>query len=218
VAGFSRDRRADGAIEDKRRELLDTLAARSVREAVVRLVLAQGDEATAMRLMLPGVEGYPGMDELQYIAQLLGGSVELRKPSVPNSPLILYGSGPVAASILHASLADGAGHTSDHFILGQSWMRVEGSVPPAVRTLEEDLLSVMDRWSPPSQPIEISASEPGAARGSGSAISIQKTMGDGLKFNPPPAEADTREQSPVRKTVPPLKWLRRLNSTLGRTR
>jgi hypothetical protein len=198
--------------------LLDTLAARSVREAVVRLVLAQGDEATATRLMLPGVEGYPGMDELQYIAQLLGGSVELRKPSVPNFPLILYGSGPVAASILHASLADGAGHASDHFILGQSWMRVEGSVPPAVRTLEEDLLSVMDRWSPPSQPIEISASEPGAARGSGSAISIQKTMGDGLKFNPPPAEADAREQSPARKTVPPLKWLRHLNSTLGRTR
>ena len=64
-----------------------------------------------------GPEGYPEMDDLQFLARLLGGQIVLQTSDVQ----IGYGDGPLYMHIAYTSCVDGAGHTSGHYAIYQSW-------------------------------------------------------------------------------------------------
>ena len=87
-----------------------------------------------------GPEGYPGLDDLALVADVVGGAIAL---SVGEAFLVVGDEG-ISMHIVYVSAVDGAGHCSGHFELYQSYLRTP-SVFHADPVLEEasDLTSLI---------------------------------------------------------------------------
>ena len=103
----------------------DEAAARAQRARLVAHFRAVGDDTTASRLERAGAAGYPGSDEIEAIAQLLGGSVEvwpLDARDAALTPPLQYGTGPLVMRVGSRQLEpDPEGHAAQHYDLLQIW-------------------------------------------------------------------------------------------------
>ena len=92
-------------------------AAEEFLARVRQLMYAAGEPELAKHV---GQRGKPsGQDDLNYYALALGGSIEVVPITLAvHQPVKLYGAGPLAARLGHATNAGGR----DHFILLQSWI------------------------------------------------------------------------------------------------
>ena len=122
LTAFMHERDAHGRVGDRDRQRRDEQAAYDVRNEIIALARQNDDEGTAVRLHGNGKQAEPGMDELKYIAELLGGAVELVNTKEPLFPPIKYGKGPLVARVNHMCSVDGAGSESEHWSMLQCWM------------------------------------------------------------------------------------------------
>ena len=120
---FKRGRDNQGIVRERDRTISDDQSARCIKGEVIAAARAGGDNATADRLALPGVDGYPGMDELKYLAKVAGGQIDLVLTAADGEKsFVTYGSGSLCFALQHCQSVDGDGHSSDHWLLLQSWM------------------------------------------------------------------------------------------------
>ena len=123
-----RGRRASGYAEDRVRVCADEARAKQLRDRIVQMARNAGDEATASRLLKPRQEGYPGVDEMKYFCEVLGGQIVVEHyEDSKHSVQSVYGDGPLAAFFrLHKQSSEG-GREVDHWSCLQSWIpRVPG--------------------------------------------------------------------------------------------
>ena len=75
---------------------------------------------------------YPGEDEIQYYAKVLGGTIIVR-PKADDEYMIplVYGDEPLMLEVTHVRVADEAGHESGHFELAQVWHAAAPQESPA---------------------------------------------------------------------------------------
>ncbi|MCP4241948.1 MAG: hypothetical protein GY772_15440, partial [bacterium] len=91
--------------------------AEAIRSLVRCRAAAIGDETSSTRLGQDGPAGYPGLDDVGLIADVLGGSLVIQIGDVQ----ILKGDGPLIGH-LHATVCmDASGHESMHWEILQSW-------------------------------------------------------------------------------------------------
>ena len=78
----------------------ESLQADTVMAQVISLLVRDGKLAQAQRLHLAGPAGYPGEDELPYLAEIIGGSIVVEAPEdfIHMQPPQIYGTG---WSVLH---------------------------------------------------------------------------------------------------------------------
>ena len=96
--------------------------AEELRIATIATLREDGLSKRADRLELSGKDGYPDEEDFSYIAMASGISfeVDMGISYVPH-----YGTAPVSARVLYRKVADGAGHLSDHYDLGQIYAATE---------------------------------------------------------------------------------------------
>ena len=64
---------------------------------------------------MEGSRGYPSTDEMQHLAEMLQGKIELVDLEEPASPMTTYGEeGPVLFRIAHQNIAQDPTDTCDH--------------------------------------------------------------------------------------------------------
>lgn len=56
----------------------DSKEAERLRDKIVAVAAGRGKDAAAQRLLLEGIEGYPGADEVEYLADILGGTMVIQ--------------------------------------------------------------------------------------------------------------------------------------------
>ena len=80
------------------------------------------DARYQQRLELPGAAGYPGEDELQYLAQMLGGAIVVESPDSMEQfqDPQTYGSGRPVLTLKH-DFMDPANKVGAHFWIRQMW-------------------------------------------------------------------------------------------------
>ena len=67
---------------------------------------------------MAGSRGYPSTDEMQYLAEMLKGNIELVDLEDPARPMTTYGEGgPVSFRIAHQNIAQDSSYTCDHWVL-----------------------------------------------------------------------------------------------------
>ena len=96
----------------------DLSNAKLLRSGFVGFWTTRADRAMQpARLKEEGPEDYPEMEDLQFLARMLGSQIVLHT----NHTQIVYGDGPLYIHIAYASSVDGAGHNSSHYVIYQSW-------------------------------------------------------------------------------------------------
>ncbi len=91
--------------------------AEAIRSLVRCRATAIGDETSSTRLGQDGPAGYPGLDDVGLIADVLGGSLVIQRGEVQ----VVKGDGPLIGH-LHATVcADASVHESMHWEVLQSW-------------------------------------------------------------------------------------------------
>ena len=127
-----RGRKPSGYAENPEQVNSDEDSARGVKREILQIIStraaagtqeakAQAAE-TLVRLELTSKEGYPGMDEMDYVAEFLGGQVLIQEES---GVQIVYGQGPLVAFFRQVP-----GKDAEHWQVIQSWMP-RGSLPSA---------------------------------------------------------------------------------------
>ena len=67
---------------------------------------------------MEGSRGYPSTDEMQHLAEMLQGKIELVDLEEPASPMTTYGEeGPVLFRIANQNIAQDPTDTCDHWVL-----------------------------------------------------------------------------------------------------
>ena len=110
--------RQSGLAMDLTERAYDTAQAWIYRTRVIEAARQDGDIAMADRLSSPGLLGFPDQDALPYLAKALGGQIVLQSMHVQ----AVYGEGPLQAHLLFCISVDGAGKSSGHFAVLQSWV------------------------------------------------------------------------------------------------
>ena len=95
---------------------MDLEQAGRMRDAVIAAAVAAGEHATAARLRQKGKRGYPGQDEMPYLASAMKGQIVLQSGDVQE----VFGNGPLVAHIAFKLVRDSAGMPSGHFVALQS--------------------------------------------------------------------------------------------------
>ncbi|MCP4193718.1 MAG: hypothetical protein GY768_24160, partial [Planctomycetaceae bacterium] len=95
--------------------------AETIRHLVREQALQSGDRTSYDRLGIDGSDGYPGLDDLTFLGAVLGGSLIAQIGDVQ----ILKGEGPLVGHLLSRVVEDGAGHSSMHWEVFQSWYVIE---------------------------------------------------------------------------------------------
>ena len=110
--------RASSGYTDPGRYAEEKAEARKILGLVVEEMKRSGKYEEAKRLLDEGPGGYPGMDELPYFANILGGVIELYSLEYPdcNMPMVSYGSGMLKLRLGWEMIMDGGGHESEHFL------------------------------------------------------------------------------------------------------
>ncbi len=96
---------------------------RAIRYLVRDRARLVGDRSTYERLGLEGPEGYPGLDDVRYLAAVLGGTLVAQIGEAQ----VLLGEGPLLGHLHSRVSTDGAGHSSMHWKVFQSWVAAEGN-------------------------------------------------------------------------------------------
>ncbi len=112
-----------GRARDADRAEEDTRQAETMRMLVREKALMQGHQATYERLGKESAEGYPGLDEVDLVAAVLGGSLVVQIGEVQ----VLKGDGPLVGHLHSYVLKDAAGHGCMHWEVFQSWYVSEGA-------------------------------------------------------------------------------------------
>ena len=102
----------------------DEANAHRTRAAICEIAERHGDGPTAARLMLSGPDGYPGIDDMEYFAELLQG--EIIVTAAFSDSQMRYGHRYQLALWVRWCQATGGG---DHFRLIQSWLPRNGQGP-----------------------------------------------------------------------------------------
>lgn len=97
------------------------------------LLLRDGNDAEASRLMRPGSQGYPGEDVLPYIAEIIGGAIRVDPPGSFRSvqPPRCFGAGPPILHLQNDYMEVGvngdgrAQYKGSHYWAKQIWQTVE---------------------------------------------------------------------------------------------
>ena len=122
------DERGLGRTPEMRRRDLE--AAQTVRRRMCSAALGKGDANVAARLSLDGPAGYPGLDDVPLLSNVLGGAVIVQCGDIQ----CLHGAGPLVAHLVSRTVLDGANHQTQHWDLLQSWYprlpRVDVNVAP----------------------------------------------------------------------------------------
>ena len=108
---------ATGLARDPAGRQRDVVSAAEVKDAVMMAAAECGDKKEADRLKQEGPAGYPGQETLLYLSKVLGGQVVLQSAEVQE----VVGHGPLVAHLGFCLSVDGAGHSSGHFVVHQSW-------------------------------------------------------------------------------------------------
>jgi hypothetical protein len=93
-------------------------AAEDFRIDLVAFARSKGMEATATRLSSSGSRGFPGLDDIDLVAAMMGGAFVVQAGDVQ----ILKGTGPVLAHLRSCVVRDGANRPSEHWELYQSYL------------------------------------------------------------------------------------------------
>ena len=112
-----------GLAKDTTARAQDVSLAWIYRDRVIAAARHAGDSAMADRLARPGLLGYPDQDALPYLAQALEGQIVLQSMSIQT----VFGEGPLQAHLLFCMSVDGAGKSSGHFAVLQSWVPLPGA-------------------------------------------------------------------------------------------
>ena len=72
-----KDRHPSGTSYDRHRERADATRARALRRKFIDFLSDKGLHETAQRLAIEGSRGYPSTDEMQHLAEMLNGKIEL---------------------------------------------------------------------------------------------------------------------------------------------
>jgi hypothetical protein len=106
------NRTAEGFCCDYKQDAIHQALARGLRRRLVRFLKQVGREEQAARLELAGPQGYPGGDELPYLAELLHYTIvehDLMHPAQPSFVHVSHGMAPVV-EIGYRTTAEGAPH------------------------------------------------------------------------------------------------------------
>ena len=123
VGAWMAGRDANGWLRDAARERAEALEARRLIELVAECYESEGDAENADRLRMAGSAGYPGTDEIPYLALLLGGRIEQVDFEHPDVPVITFGTcGPVLFRIAHQIIEDPGGSKASHWVLAKTYM------------------------------------------------------------------------------------------------
>ena len=120
--------------EDRERQIHDEAVAKRIRSDIIGLAQERGDEETVARLSGSGAASEPSIDEMELVADYLGGVILVTTVKPNNEPVhIVKGTGDVVAHIYHAQTKDGdpKSKTAQHWRLKQSWLplKPEGAAP-----------------------------------------------------------------------------------------
>ena len=78
---------------------------------VVELLDRRGLTEIARRLERPGAEGFPGIEGMQFFAEVVGGAIQVVPLTFGSlQPPSVYGNGAVFATVGHVILSSGSGH------------------------------------------------------------------------------------------------------------
>jgi len=146
---------------------LDREAADAVRDGMVAALRAKGDSEEADRLMKPGVEGYPGLEDIPALATSLRGQVVVQSGPTWCEAV---GEGPVRLHVAHTISRDGANNVTNHWELVQSWMAPGPSAPE--RELFRTIDPIDSTPAPPAtdareRPSPVAAANSSAVKGAG---------------------------------------------------
>ena len=122
--GWRYKRSALGFLSDRTLERDEQAQARSMKCALIDQMRAVGDEAEAARLELPGAEGYPDIDNMQVLANMLSIRIELHSFSF-ELPVMTFGDGALVR-IGHMQLLSDTDSSSGHFVALRTVDNVEG--------------------------------------------------------------------------------------------
>ena len=113
-----KNRHPSGTSLDRQRERVDATRARALRKTIIKFLADKELHIAAQRLALEGSRGYPSTDEMQHLAEMLQGKIELVDLEEPASPMTTYGEeGPVLFRIAHQNIAHDPTDTCDHWVL-----------------------------------------------------------------------------------------------------
>ena len=79
-----------GTSLDRQRERVDATRARALRKIFIKFLAVKELHIAAQRLALEGSRGYPSTDEMQHLAEMLQGKIELVDLEEPASPMTTY--------------------------------------------------------------------------------------------------------------------------------
>ena len=114
---------ATGLASSVAAQVEDTRRAELFRQAVIARVRVAGRAEDADRLGQAGPSGYPGEEEMAFVADELSGQVVLQCGEIQT----VHGTGPLSAHFRWVLLPSGAGH----FLLHQSWLPMTKKFKPA---------------------------------------------------------------------------------------
>jgi len=127
MQGWRSGRKPDGYGANHEQVARDIEMAYQVKKEILCIAIRRGRLETVSRLMLPGGEGHPGLDDMDLIAEYLGGQVVVEVIRANGPVHILYGQGPLVALFRHASTTDGSGaENPNHWLPVQSWRAKPG--------------------------------------------------------------------------------------------
>ena len=129
VDGWKRTARSGhGFIEDRAQERAWKEKTQVFLARVLSLMELDGnaDRAAEMR-----AGSYPGDDEIQYYAKVLGGTIIVHAEAFNEHMIpLVFGDEPLMLEVTHVCVADDAGHESGHFELSQVWHAAAPSARP----------------------------------------------------------------------------------------
>ena len=131
-------RKLDGYATDASRVHDEEQRAKAIREEIIQLAEKRGWAQTAVRLRQPGVGGHPGLDEVELIAEYLGGQTIVEYLGEQ----YLKGVGALVAYMRYDKTTDGYGAVvGDHFFPVQSWLPREAETSADVGATTASVLS-----------------------------------------------------------------------------
>lgn len=98
-SSWLRHRDASGFCQDRQLEKIHRRLAKALQRRLVYFLLAVFREHQAARLRLPGAAGYPGADELPYLAELLSYDIVEHDLVHPNQPTFRHQGGGRGAAV-----------------------------------------------------------------------------------------------------------------------
>ena len=115
---WMKNRHSSGTSYDKQRERADATRAQALIQKSIKFLSEKGLQEAAQRFAIEGSKGYPSTDEMQHLAEMLNGKIELVDLEDRRCPMTTYGEGgPVLFRIAHQNISQVPSSTCDHWVL-----------------------------------------------------------------------------------------------------